>query len=73
MVQVDEELALGSGDDYEVDLMRRVLEEEVGGGNGLLAVFEPLLVAIIRNPSRYPCVQLQTAASLALAKFMLIR
>lgn len=73
MVEVDDELGLGGAEDQEVDLVRRVLEEEVGGGEGLLAVFEPLLVEVVSNPCRYPCEQLQNAAALALAKFMLIR
>lgn len=73
VVEVDDELGLGGAEDQEVDLVRRVLEEEVGGGEGLLAVFEPLLVEVVSNPCRYPCEQLQNAAALALAKFMLIR
>ena len=53
--------------------MRRVMELEVGGADGFLLVFEPLVVSVVANPRKYPCDQLQTAAALALAKFMLIR
>lgn len=59
-------------DDAEAELMRRVCEVEVGG-EGLLAMYEPLLVAVVTNPSKYPHPALQTSAALALAKFMLIR
>ena len=49
------------------------MDVEVSGGDGFLLVFEPLLVSVVANPSKYPCQQLQTAAVLALAKFMLMR
>ncbi len=61
-----------AADDAEAELMRRVCEMEVGG-TGMLAVFEPLIVTVVTNPSKYPCPSLQASASLALAKFMLIR
>lgn len=71
--ELEEELGIGGGDEQEVDFVRKVMETEVGGAGGMLATFEPLLVCIISNPSKYSCESLQTAAALSLAKFMLIR
>lgn len=70
-----EELALAgaSGDDPTIELVKRVLEREVGGASGLLATFEPLLVEILVNPTKYPSADLSNSAALALAKFMLVR
>ena len=62
-----------SAEDADADLVRRVCELEVGGAGGLLAVFEPLIVAVVTNPSKYGCRVLQTSAVLTLAKYMLIR
>ncbi len=62
-----------AGEDQDVDLIRKVMEKEVGGSDGFLMVFEPLIVSIIANPSKYSCEHVQTAATLALAKFMLLR
>lgn len=70
---MEEELGIGGGDEQETDFVRRVMETEVGGAGGMLAAFEPLLVCIISNPSKYSCNKLQTAATLSLSKFMLIR
>ena len=69
----EEELGLMGNDEQEVDLVHKVMETEVGGAAGMLAVFEPLLVCITTNPSKFPCTKLQTAAALSLSKFMLIR
>ena len=41
-------------------------------GNTLLAAFGPLLAAVCTNHNKYPDQELQTAASLALAKFMMV-
>ena len=70
----EEEMGLSgaAADDTDAELMRRVCEVEVGG-EGLLAMFEPLLVAVVTNPSKYPNPAVQTSGALALAKFMLIR
>lgn len=70
-----EELALAgaSGDDPVIELIKRVLDGEVGGTSGLLATFEPLIMEILANPTKYPNVGLSNSAVLALGKFMLIR
>ena len=67
------ELTGASADDTDAELIRRVLETEVGGAGGLLVIFEPLIVGVVSNPSKYDCPALQTSACLALAKYMLIR
>ena len=71
---VEDEMGLAgaAAEDIEADLVRKVCEFEVGGV-GLLSWFEPIIVAVVTNPSKYPCPTLQASASLALAKFMLIR
>ena len=72
---LEDEMGLtgAAADDIEAELMRKVCETEVGGAAGMLACFEPLIVAVVTNPSNYPCPALQASAALALAKFMLIR
>ena len=67
------ELTGASADDTDAELIKKVLETEVGGASGLLASFEPLIVGVVSNPSKYSSPSLQTAACLALAKYMLIR
>lgn len=67
------ELTGASADDTDAELIRKVLETEVGGAGGLLVTFEPLIVGVVSNPSKYDCSSLQTSACLALAKYMLIR
>ena len=62
-----------AADDVEAELMRKVCETEVGGVAGMLTCFEPLIVTVVTNPSKYPCPALQASAALTLAKFMLIR
>ena len=42
------------------------------GGN-LLAKYAPLLIAVCSNQKKYPDQELRAAASLSLAKFMLVR
>ena len=51
---MEEELGMSgaAADDLEAELVRRVMEEEVGGGAGMLMQFEPLVVAVVTNPSR---------------------
>ena len=61
-----------SGEDVEGELIRRVCEVDVGS-TGLLSLFEPLIVAVVTNPSKFNCPVLQTSAVLALSKFMMIR
>ncbi|XP_046579520.1 LOW QUALITY PROTEIN: condensin complex subunit 1-like [Haliotis rubra] len=55
-----------------VNTFASICEMEIVTGAGLLSEFEPLLVAVCSSPGKYPDLQLQTAASLALAKFMTV-
>ena len=43
------------------------------GGNNLLSLLGSVIVNVCNNPVKYSDLQLQTAASLALSKFMLVR
>lgn len=70
--ELEEELGIGGGDEQEADFVRKVMETEVGAG-GMLAAFEPLIVCVVSNPSKYNCDVLQSTAALSLSKFMLIR
>lgn len=71
--ELEEELGLAGSEEQEIELVHKVLEREVGGPGGMLAVFEPLLISVVSNPNKYSCVRLQTTAALALSKFMLVR
>ena len=62
-----------SAEDLEAELMKHVLENEVVGSSGLLAVFEKMTVLVVSNPSKYSCPGLQATACLTLAKYMLAR
>jgi condensin complex subunit 1 len=58
-------------EDLEHDMILRICDEELGG-SGLLGSFLPLVVSIVTKPSTYPSSQVQTSASLTLAKYMLL-
>ncbi len=70
--ELEEELGVGGGEDQEADFIRKIMETEVGG-TGMLTFFQPLIVNIVSNPTKFSCDQLQTAAATALSKLMLIR
>ena len=59
-------------DDTEVEFVRKVCETEVVDSANLLSAFVPLVVHVCSNPSRYRDPSLRIAASLALAKLMLV-
>lgn len=65
-------LAGAAAEDAESEYIRKICECEVVNGSTLLSAFGPLLEAICTNQTKYPDPELQTAASLALAKFMLV-
>lgn len=50
--------------------MKKKTENEIVTGNGFLAKFVPLILAICKNPGKYNNASLQNAALLTLAKFM---
>lgn len=61
------------GEEQAVEFVHNVMEMEVCGAGGMLAAFEPLIVCIVSNPTKYSCAKLQAAATLSLSKYMLIR
>uniref|UniRef100_A0A8C5N0N7 Condensin complex subunit 1 n=1 Tax=Leptobrachium leishanense TaxID=445787 RepID=A0A8C5N0N7_9ANUR len=71
---MEEELGLtgASADDVEAELIRKICENEVLGGQQYLSAFLPLVLQICRNPGKYSDPDLGTVASLTLAKYMMI-
>ncbi|KAI0222051.1 Condensin complex subunit 1 [Lamellibrachia satsuma] len=71
---VEEDLGMTGAvaEDAEAEFIRRVTEEELVTGNNLLAVLSPVITAVCNNPTKYCDERLQAAASLALAKYMLV-
>ncbi|XP_060583069.1 condensin complex subunit 1-like isoform X2 [Ruditapes philippinarum] len=71
---IEEEMGLAgaAAEDAESEYIRKICECEVVTGNTLLAAFGPLLEAVCSNHQKYPDTELQTAATLALAKFMMV-
>ena len=65
-------------DDAEAEFIRSVCEKEVVSGSGspganLLATFAPVIVEICSDPvNKYPNLSLQSAAAMALAKYMMV-
>lgn len=71
---IEEEMGLAgaAAEDAESEYIRKICECEIVTGNTLLAAFGPLLEAVCTNHQKYPDPELQTAATLALAKFMMV-
>ncbi|CAH1774609.1 unnamed protein product [Owenia fusiformis] len=71
---IDEEMGLAgaTADDAEAEYIRRVCEHDIVTGSNLLAVLKPLIVTVCNNQVKYPDPELRTAATLALAKFMMV-
>ncbi|XP_069703056.1 condensin complex subunit 1 [Periplaneta americana] len=59
-------------DDQEAEYILNVCENDIVTGENLLASLSPLLVTICTNPKKYSDIKLQTAASLSLAKMMMV-
>lgn len=70
--ELEDELGMG-GEDHVLDLVHGVMETEIGGAGGMLTLFEPLIVHVASNPSKFVCEKLQTSSALSLSKYMLIR
>ena len=75
----DEDDIMGAeADDAEAEFIRSVCEKEVVSGSGspganLLATFAPVIVEICSDPvNKYPNLSLQSAAAMALAKYMMV-
>ncbi|CAH3036153.1 unnamed protein product [Pocillopora meandrina] len=71
---IEEELGLtgATADDVETEYVRKICEHEIVTGGTLLATLRPLLVHVCSNPVKFSDTNLRAAASLALAKFMLV-
>ncbi|XP_014671209.1 PREDICTED: condensin complex subunit 1-like [Priapulus caudatus] len=71
---IEDEMGLTGAvtDDVEADYVRKVCDKEIVTGDNLLAQFAPLVVAICTNPGEYAHEELQTAAALSLAQFMIV-
>lgn len=59
-------------DDVEAEVFRKVCDSEVCGC-GLLGSLLPLVVTVVTKPGMFTSLQLQTSATLALSKYMLVR
>ncbi|BFZ23473.1 hypothetical protein BsWGS_26512 [Bradybaena similaris] len=72
--ELEEDMALAgaSADDAEMEYIRKLCEHELLSTNSFFISFQPLLIAVCTNSARFSDPDLQTAASLALAKFMLV-
>ncbi|XP_053306330.1 condensin complex subunit 1 isoform X2 [Spea bombifrons] len=71
---MEEELGLAgaSADDIEADLIRKICDTELLGGQQYLSAFLPLVLQICSNPGKYSDPDLSTVATLTLAKYMMI-
>ncbi|XP_075699090.1 condensin complex subunit 1 [Rhinoderma darwinii] len=70
----EEDLGLvgASADDAEAELIQRVCDKELLNGQQYLSAFLPLVLRVCKNTGKYNDPALCTAATLALAKFMMI-
>ncbi|CAB4020158.1 condensin complex subunit 1-like isoform X1 [Paramuricea clavata] len=72
---LEDEMGLtgATAEDAEAEYIKKICDHEiVTGGNNLLSLLGSLIVAVCNNPAKYSDLQVQTAASLALSKFMLV-
>lgn len=71
---IEEELGLAgaAAEDAEAEYIRKVCEKDIVTGNTLLGALAPVIVSVCTNQAKYSDPELQTAASLALSKFMMV-
>ncbi|XP_048728818.2 condensin complex subunit 1-like isoform X3 [Ostrea edulis] len=71
---IEDELGLAGAaeEDADAEYIRKVCDVEIVTGDTLLGSIGPLLVTVCTNQSKYSDPHLRTAATLALAKFMLV-
>ncbi|XP_061198116.1 condensin complex subunit 1-like [Saccostrea echinata] len=71
---IEDELGLAGAaeEDADAEYIRKVCDVEIVSGDSLLGCIGPLLVTVCTNQSRYSDPNLRTAATLSLAKFMLV-
>ena len=74
-VDPEEEMGLAgaAAEDAEAEYIRKLTETELVNSSHLLAVISPLLITVCNNQVKYSDPNLRAAASLALAKFMMVR
>ncbi|XP_071502768.1 condensin complex subunit 1-like [Diadema antillarum] len=65
-------LAGASAEDAEGEFIKRICDSSIVTGPNLMGALKPLIVLICSDPSKYSSPELRAAASLALAKFMLV-
>ncbi|CAG5117955.1 unnamed protein product [Candidula unifasciata] len=72
--ELEEDMALAgaSADDAEMEYIRKLCEQELLSTNSFLISLQPLLIAVCTNSAKFSDPDLQTAASLTLARFMLV-
>lgn len=69
----EDEVVGAEADDAEAEYIRSVCEKEIVNAPGnLLTSFAPSIIEVCLYPHKYPDAKLRAAASLALAKFMLV-
>merc|ERR1711997_1137564 len=68
----DMDVVGAQADDDEQEFIKNICEKELLSGDSLLGLFAPLLIDICSSPIKYPESKLRAAATLSLAKFMLI-
>ena len=66
-------LAGAAAEDAEAEYIRKLTETQLVSSTNLLAAISPLLVTVCNNQVKYSDPDLRAAASLALAKFMMVR
>ena len=65
-------LAGAAAEDMEAEIIRRVCNEEVCG-SGMLGALLPIIITVLSKPKQFPSEYLQTSATLALSKYMIVR
>lgn len=68
----DEMGVAAAADDAEAEHLQHMCEQDLVMGTSLLASYAPLISTVVRNPQSFADEQLQTAATLALCKYMCI-
>ena len=59
-------------DDTETEYIRNLCDKRTVSGDNLLAQLSPIIVEVCSSTSKFSSPKLRSAASLALAKFMLV-
>ena len=74
---IEDDLAVGASEEFELETLRERAERSLvdlnnsASSSSLLAVYAPLLLAVVRQPAAYAHERLQVSAVLALCKLMM--